>query len=369
MPDSCLFFISPKKIACGLSSFSDWIVIMQNRLILKNIDEIVLKKIQGISTPEEESQLREWLAQSEENRKTFAYLKMIWNARKVEEYASGPELERTLSTINKRIDRLQNRKPVILPGRILRYAAIFIGILGISALAWQFRHLSTGEKMITKVASLKGEIEMVQLSDGTSVWLNHGARLVYPAEFGKKSRNVELEGEAYFQVTHDPSRHFVVSTRSQTIEVLGTTFNVNTKVRGIITQTVLVKGSVALLSPEGKQIAILKPGQMATTRSGNKSAGISDVNTEVYTAWQQGKVVFENAQLTEILNKLEDVYDVKFQYDAAAMGRIKSKYNFVFLLKQDLDTVIGMLRFVAPVDQLNLKVIPVSKSTGTKVKR
>jgi hypothetical protein len=63
------------------------------------------------------------------------------------------------------------------------------------------------------------------------------------------------------------------------------------------------------------------------------------------------------------------VYDVKFQYDAAAMGRIKSKYNFVFLLKQDLDTVIGMLRFVAPVDQLNLKVIPVSKSTGTKVKR
>lgn len=337
---------------------------------MKNFDEnLLLRKIQGITTPEEEQQVEKWLAVSEENRKNYAYIKMLWNARKVEEYSSGPDLERSLSEINRRIDRLHSGQPVLGIRKMLKYAAVFLGIVGLSVLIWQFRHATSEEPMISKVAPVKGAVEMVLLPDGTKVWLNHGARLTWPETFQKKSRCVKLEGEAYFEVTKDPSRHFFVKTPLLTTEVLGTSFNINTKAGGNTTQAVLVEGSIALLSPSGKRIAKLEPGHMASASSLSSGIEITEVNTDVYTAWQQGKVVFEKAGLTEILDKLEEVYNVRFRYDPDLMRKNKARYNFVFRINQDFDTVFSMLKFVAPLETLKVKPINANNTANSKSSR
>ncbi len=324
---------------------------------MENFDEnLLLKKIREGLSPEEDLKVQEWLSESEENSKNFARLRMLWNARKIEEYSSGHDLEQTISEINKRIDRLHAGSRKLSLTRILKYAAIFIGIIAISLLAWLFLPLSQ-EKMLTRETSLTGAIELVQLADGTRVWLNNSSKLVYPETFNKKNRNVTLEGEAYFEVAKDPAHPFFVSTQDVTIRVLGTSFNINTRAPGNLTQTVLVEGSVSLIRPSGERIAALKPGEMANVGNSTTNVEITKVNTQLYTAWQQGMFVFEKAELTEILRKIEAVYHVRFTYDTALMNKNKARYNFVFRKNQDYDTVFDMLRFVAPVDKLKVKIV------------
>lgn len=328
---------------------------------MENFDEnLILKKIRESLTPEEELKVREWLSESEENRKMYARLRMLWNARKINEYSSGHDLEQSISEINKRIDRLHagSRKPGFKS--VLKYAAIFIGVIALSLLAWLFLPVSQ-EKMLTCETSLTGAVELVQLADGTKVWLNNSSKLVYPEAFSKKNRTVTLEGEAYFEVARDPAHPFFVATQDVTIRVLGTSFNINTRAPGNLTQTVLVEGSVSLLRPTGVRIASLKPGEMATVGNSAANVEITNVNTQLYTAWQQGMFVFEKAELTEILQKIEAVYHVRFTYDTTLMSKNKAKYNFVFRKNQDYDTVFDMLRFVAPVDKLKVKIVKQEK--------
>lgn len=144
------------------------------------------------------------------------------------------------------------------------------------------------------------------LSDGTKVWVNANSRLVYPETFGKV-REVELSGEAYFEVTHDETRPFVVHTEGMAVRVLGTEFNVNTHpARGV--QAVLVKGKVEV-DAGGKQKAVLAPGELAETVSGQMR--VAKVNVRKYTAWRYGEFYFDNASLEEIMQELEAWYDVK----------------------------------------------------------
>lgn len=328
---------------------------------MEHFDEnLILKKIRGTITSHEEAQVQEWLDESEENRKNYAQLKILWNAGKVEAYSSGPELNESISKINKSIDEINRTSRHIRMRKLLRYAAVFAGLVALATLSWIFIPASK-ENMLTRETSREGAIAVVHLSDGTKVWLNNDSKLIYPEVFSKKNRNVVLEGEAYFEVAKDPAHPFFVSTPVVTIRVLGTSFNINTRATGNRTQTVLVEGSVSLLRPSGEKIAALKPGQMATVKSATDNVEIISVDTKLYTAWQQGMIVFEKAELTEILKKIETVYHVRFSYDTVLMSKNKSRYNFVFRKDQDYDTVFNMLRFVAPLDKLKVRLVKLDK--------
>lgn len=152
----------------------------------------------------------------------------------------------------------------------------------------------------------QGAEYLLILSDGSKVWLNACTRLTYPVLFGD-IREVELEGEAYFEVTHDEKRPFVVRTNKASIAVLGTEFNVNTH-RSQKVETVLVKGKVAVEVP-GQQKVVLRPGELAET--GGSEIVVSSVNVRRYTAWRNGEFYFEEASLEEIMQELSDWYCVQ----------------------------------------------------------
>lgn len=148
---------------------------------------------------------------------------------------------------------------------------------------------------------------VLTLSDGTKVWLNSQTTLRYPVRFTGSERNVYLEGEAYFEVTHDEQCPFYVRTQNDVnIQVLGTSFNVRNYEDEQQTETVLEQGSVKIW--KNTQTATLTPGTKAVYNKTDETLTTRKVHTELYTAWHQGRYAFEEERVEHILNKLSRWY-------------------------------------------------------------
>ena len=156
-----------------------------------------------------------------------------------------------------------------------------------------------------------GEYRLV-LSDGTKVWLNSETQLKYPVHFSGDVREVFLKGEAYFEVTHNEKKRFIVSTSMGEIQVLGTSFNVRDYQDENRVVTTLETGQVRYVS--GKhQVVDLIPGYMLEDCP--QGIGVPQkVNTTLYTGWKDGKYIFDDVSVEEIMQTLERWYDVKVFY-------------------------------------------------------
>lgn len=159
----------------------------------------------------------------------------------------------------------------------------------------------------------KGEKYQIQLPDGTKVWLNAASSLRYPSVFNGKERLVELSGEAYFEVAKDKVKPFRVRTVYQTIEVLGTHFNVNSYADENWAKTTLLEGSVKV-SRNGNQV-ILKPGEQAFTESKTTNIQTSKADLEEILAWRNGYFQFGDADIKYIMKNLSRWYDIEVEYE------------------------------------------------------
>lgn len=154
----------------------------------------------------------------------------------------------------------------------------------------------------------------IVLSDGTHVFLNSGSSLKYPVKFlNGLNRIVHLTGEAYFEVAKDKEHPFIVNADDIEVKVLGTKFNVSYYSEDKSIETVLVEGSVELQDKEkssGDHATLLEPGYMAAWNKVEKTMTVENVDTRLYTAWTQGKLVFRNTTFRKIRQALERKYNV-----------------------------------------------------------
>lgn len=162
-----------------------------------------------------------------------------------------------------------------------------------------------------------GEYQLV-LSDGTKVWLNSESELRYPVKFTGETREVELLGEAYFDVEKNPNKPFLVNTKNVNTRVLGTEFNVSAYPNEELNIT-LVEGSVELNSKQISGKVRLMPGDNANLKIGGDQIDVSQVDVRKYTAWRDGYFYFEKERLEDILTKLERWYDFKVFYQNPAV--------------------------------------------------
>jgi ferric-dicitrate binding protein FerR (iron transport regulator) len=175
------------------------------------------------------------------------------------------------------------------------------------------------------LATPRGGQYQVVLPDGTRVWLNAASSLKYPTSFTGNERRVELTGEAYFEVSKDPSKPFNVKTASQTVTVLGTHFNINSYTDEGATKTTLLEGSIRVTRNTGQSVKI-KPGQQAVNTLNNIDIN-ENANIDEAVAWKNGKFVFSNTDLQTIMRQLSRWYDVDVEYQGKTaqkhyMGRI-----------------------------------------------
>jgi len=186
-----------------------------------------------------------------------------------------------------------------------------------------------------------GEYQLV-LEDGTKVWVNSESRLRYPTQFSENQRIVLLEGEAYFEVTKDRSRPFIVKTQGVDVRVLGTSFNVSSYCDEDKILTTLVEGRVEVIDSERKgSRVILEPGYQAVYSRNQNELNTEKVNVELYTSWKDGRFVFDRTELDDIMTQISRWYDVKVFYQNNDVSNIR----FTGGLKRydDLEHLLSMI--------------------------
>lgn len=178
--------------------------------------------------------------------------------------------------------------------------------------------LASDKFLFNTVSTPRGGQYQVVLPDGTHVWLNASSTLKYPTSFKGSERNVELNGEAYFEVVSNKKMPFKVSSKNQLIEVIGTHFNVNAYSDEDATKTTLLEGSVKVAMRtdfNGKVLsdyATLKPGQQATI---SEKVKISNVDTEEAVAWKNGELMFSRQDIRSVMRQISRWYDVEIVYE------------------------------------------------------
>lgn len=156
------------------------------------------------------------------------------------------------------------------------------------------------------------------LSDGTKVWLNSASSIKYPVNFIGNERRVELTGEAYFEVAHNAAKPFRVVSSGQTVEVLGTHFNINAYADENAVKTTLLQGSVKVSSAGGS--SVIKPGEQAQFNNGKINV-VSGVDLDAAVAWKNGLFYFEDSNIQEVMRQFARWYDVDVKYDGELPSR------------------------------------------------
>lgn len=170
-------------------------------------------------------------------------------------------------------------------------------------------HSQTGAEQATVYTPKGGQYHIV-LPDGTKVWLNADTKLKYPLTFASDQRQVSLDGEAYFEVSTDLNRPFIVSSKGQTIEVLGTHFNVESYPGEPYVKTTLLEGSVKVLTE--KSAKILKPGEQAVLTKDDFF--VHQIDVEEVIDWQQGDFIFRHQSLEELMKRISRWYQIDVDF-------------------------------------------------------
>ena len=199
-----------------------------------------------------------------------------------------------------------------------------------TVLNYQQAPARTSEKLAyNKVNVPRGGEYQLTLSDGSKVQLNSMSSIRFPVQFAQDCRLVELEGEAYFEVSKT-GQPFIVQTKGMKIEVLGTTFNISAYANEEY-QTTLVSGSVKVQTENGSNRS-LKPSEQACITPGSNQINVRNVDTAFYTSWIHGKINFKDQRLDDIMKTLARWYDMDVVYENEATKELRfgcyvNRYN------------------------------------------
>ncbi len=314
--------------------------------------DLITRYFSGEITEEELRLLSDWLKSDPENEETFREYQKTWELiekqnihSKVntdqEWLAMQKKMNVSLSgnnTATKVISLDQNRKRRNFSLQNILKVAAAITILLVSSFLLYYYISKPGNIVVTAKA---GNMEQV-LPDGSVVSLHKGSQITYPSSFSSNTRNVELKGEAYFKVTHDKTKPFIVASGDARVEVLGTQFNVNTKSASGNMEVILTTGKVSVYY-QGKTQAnvVLAPGEKAVVNAENKLISKS-FNTDInYMGWKTRVLVFDNETLGQVVNTLRNVYQIPITLADSQLSacRVTASFN-----DQSLESVLQVIK-------------------------
>ena len=267
-------------------------------------------------------------------------------------------------------NRVSNRIRNTQPGyRILNIAmrlaaTLFIPLLLVSSWLFykQYSKSETGKLAMQEVTSPAGVRSQVVLPDGSKVWLNAESTLKFPVPFPKDFRNVDLQGEAYFEVTKNQKRPFVVHSGNVEVKVLGTRFDCKAFAEDRNIEVILEEGKVALNSnvASGQDESILKPGDRAVIEKTTGEMQIVNENIGKYIAWHTGKLVFDNTPMEEVATRLERWYGVE------VVIQDKNILNYRFTTTFDNESIFHVIELLSLSSPIQMKYVQASIGKDNK---
>jgi ferric-dicitrate binding protein FerR (iron transport regulator) len=280
---------------------------------------LINKYFLGEATSEEQTEIVNWIQESEANKSSFESIKTTWEMLNRDMLRKNINKEKDWQRIQ---EEIEERKQIEVEGEapaptisflaknFMKFAAAFLALM----IPFYFLYKELAGPDMQEI--IAGNMMEQTLSDGSSVTLNKGASIIFPKEFRGKERNIEITGEVYLNVRHDSLMPFIVSTGDYTIKVLGTSFYINSTPGNGKVKVVLDEGKVMLYNnATPATTTILNPNESAeATKSGAKIK--KSVNTDPnYLSFKTRKLSFDNTPFHKVLNDLQRSYHVRYKID------------------------------------------------------
>lgn len=368
---------------------------------LENINwDLLARYLAQEATETEKHQVWQWLNQGAANKKFFAEIEELWQttsrAAAFGMFDKEMEQKKFMRKLNVHISSKSSSKIAELEPDTSwqgwRIAAIILAFVCMGSILMLLIKSKPANVSYSTITTPLGQRSVVQLSDGSKVWLNAGSKLKYPDQFNSELREVYLEGEAFFNVAKNAQMPFIVHTSDINIRVLGTEFNVKSYPDEGIIETTLVSGAVDIESPgKNETLFKLKPNQKAVYRKKNISEKetsftakasdsfadlpkvtplkadfkIHEANVEAETAWTDGVLVIRREPFETLAVKLERKYDLDFVFidstlkDLRISGTIKDV---------SIEQVLDGLKLTAPITyKLKDKTVMIYENKASRV--
>jgi len=301
-----------------------------------------------------------------ERRSTQEPEEQVADARRIVSEIETIDSRAAFAHVQNRIKKERNQ------GRSLNFlmkvaAVLFIPLL--LASSWLFyKQLDPGHARFAmqEITSPPGIRSQVVLPDGSRVWLNAESTIKFHVPFSKDSRNVDLMGEAFFDVAKNPKQPFVVHSGNVDVKVLGTRFNYKAFKEDKNIEVVLEEGKIALSlnSNSGNKEAVLKPGDLAIIEKESGETSISNQKINKYIAWHTGRLVFENTPMSEVALMLERWYGVE------VIVQDPKILNYRFTTTFDNESLFHVIELLGLSSPIRINYIPaaIGKDNQTQIK-
>lgn len=317
-----------------------------------NIDEVIIRYLDGYATKTEKKRLLDWLNQSGENLREYTGIRDVWIASN----SVSSILDETETALNKlkkqvRISDVGKSKSTFLP---LTYATMKIAaaILLLFTVGATFYKLGENQSqtetvVYNRLLTAKGGKGHFVLPDSTVVWLNSNSMLEYPEAFSDSTREVHLEGEAYFEVKRNEQKPFHVHAGDINIEVLGTHFSVDNYSFRTGVEAVLAEGSIKVTGSNMSHPHVLIPGQLINYDKKSAQTVVQTVDAANYTSWIQDDLVFDNAQLADVIVNLKKWYVTDIECDSS----LEQTLSLTFSVRsgESLNDILEAMRMIIPI--------------------
>ena len=314
--------------------------------MITNIDNVLLIKYLRKELNEAESQcVVDWLQARDENKNFLFGLKEAYMLSRWEELRDKAG---TVNGWNELKQSLGEKRPSPLKKYLrvgLQYAAVLVLLFATGFYIHNL--LQKQQPQYSMVETASGQQSTLTLNDGTKVKLNQNSKLIYPKNFNQDTRNVTLQGEAYFEVTHNAKKPFMVNVGCYTVKVLGTKFDVNAYSGDIYSYTSLKEGKVLIIdNNEGhKVLSELKPGNQLGYNRRTGDYSVKTVDIDAIADWSLNQLVIRNEKLGTVADMLSGKYGYTIDVNNCKIGNLV--YN-ITIEKEPLDEILSDIHCVTP---------------------
>ncbi len=287
--------------------------------------DLIARKLSGEATAEEEKTLDKWIRDDQSNRELFNQYSRLWEQTGKTEQLQQTDIDKEWRRFSDAVSKGKKVGRLTRMGYVTRLAAaVVVGLI------LSFTGLLIYRTAAYKTVKAVAEVRELSLPDGSSVTLNTGSELRYPVSFGNASRELELKGEAFFDVEKNPEKPFSVKAGGIRVKVLGTSFNVEAAAGEKIVKVIVAEGKVGILGESGNELrGELVKGEKALINLVTGSLSINTNTDPNFNSYKTKHIVFENSGLEQVISTLEKTYhtNIRIENPEVAGNRITVTFN------------------------------------------
>lgn len=296
---------------------------------------------------DEKDELFKWLDEDKENHILFNQIKQDLEIININKSMNKVNVDSAWEKVKNRIQEDEQDLPeieetktrVLQFSSVLKYAAAIIILVSIGFFSTKVYQRISSKNLTYTYAELNEQGKEVVFPDGSTVVLNSDSKISYPKAFASNERRVTLEGEAFFDVTKNPEKPFIIELKDAEVRVLGTSFNVNTNLPGNNVEVFVKTGLVQLSrKKDGDEKILINPGDVGLLTK--NSLAKSKNQNENIISWKTKEIIFRENNLTDVINTLNNVYKTNITCDDEMV--LNLRYTSTFR-NQEIDSILGVI--------------------------